>query len=120
MSIVAIVKFERQKTINVNVYGYDDMKKDEDGEGEFEVYPLRISKITEARHVDFLFLVNTGKQQHYCWIWSLSRLLTSQVTDHKELVYFFVTSLGRTSGTNTWNIAAKRMQSEWRCQKDSS
>ena len=72
VSLKAIDKFERQNTgINVNVYGYEGAKKDEDGEQELEVYPLRISKNTGARHVDLLFLTNTSKQ-HYCWIKSIS------------------------------------------------
>jgi len=47
-----ITMFERRNNVSVNVYGID-----EDGKGENEVYPLRISeKIIENRHFDLLYL----------------------------------------------------------------
>ena len=51
------------------------------------VYPLRISKNTGARHVDLMLLAN-AETQHYCYIKSLSRLLTAQVADHDGEAYF--------------------------------
>ena len=88
VSLKAIDRFEKQNvTINVNVFGFDGVKKGEDGEEDLQVYPLRISKNTGSTHVDLLFLTCEGKQ-HYCWIKSLSRLLTSQVTGHNGEAYF--------------------------------
>ena len=81
VSLRAIDKFERQNpTINVNVFGFD-------GEEDLQLYPLRISKNTGSIHVDLLFLKSESKQ-HYCWIRSLSRLLTSQVTEHGHELFF--------------------------------
>ena len=88
MSLKAIDKFERRNAdLNINVFGYDGLQKEEDGEEDLQIFPPRIFKNTGTRHVDLLFLTSDSKQ-HYCWIKSLSRLLTSQVTGHKELVYF--------------------------------
>ena len=81
VSLKAIDRFERLNgDINVNVFGYDGAKD----EG---VYPLRISRNTGLRHVDLMFLTN-AETQHYCWVKSLSRLLTAQVTEHDGEAYF--------------------------------
>ncbi|VDI33807.1 Hypothetical predicted protein [Mytilus galloprovincialis] len=88
VSLKAIDKFERQNpNLNINVFGYDGVKKGEDEEEDLQVYPLRISENTGEKHVDLMFITHNDKQ-HYCWIKSLSRLLTSQVTGNKESVYF--------------------------------
>lgn len=63
------------------------------------MYPLRISKNTGTTHVDLMFLMNATKQ-YYCCIRSISRLLTSQVTHHKESVYFCQRCLGDFSRRN--------------------
>lgn len=66
VSLKAIDKFERQNTdLNINVFGFDGVKKGEDEEEDLQIYPLRISKNTGSRHVDLLFLTNESKQ-HYC------------------------------------------------------
>jgi len=67
-----IDKFEKQNSkILVNVLGYE----------EKNVHPLRISEMTEReRKVNLLLL--EGK--HYVLINDLSRLLTSQMTNHTE------------------------------------
>ena len=88
VSLQVIDKFERQNpTINVNVYGFDGVKKGEDEEEDLQIYPLRISKNTGPTHVDLLFLACEGKQ-HYCWIKSLSRLLGSQISEHGHELFF--------------------------------
>ncbi|XP_063419676.1 uncharacterized protein LOC134704824 [Mytilus trossulus] len=88
VSLRAIDKFERQNSaINVNVYGFDGVKKGEDEEEDLQIYPLRISKNTGPTHVDLLFLTREGKQ-HYCWIKSLSRLLSSQISERGHELFF--------------------------------
>ena len=67
-----IDKFEKQNPkISVNVLGYE----------EKDIHPLRISEMTEReREANLLFL----EDKHYVLINDLSRLLTSQMTNHEE------------------------------------
>jgi len=71
-----IDKFEKQNPkISVNVLGYE----------EKNIHPLRISEMTEReREVNLLFL----EDKHYVLINDLSRLLTSQMTNHEEKTFF--------------------------------
>ncbi|VDI81882.1 Hypothetical predicted protein [Mytilus galloprovincialis] len=88
VSLGAIDKFERQNpTINVNVFGFDGVKRGEDEEEDLQIYPLRISKNTGSIHADLLFLTGESKQ-HYCWIKNLSRLLSSQISEHGHELFF--------------------------------
>ncbi|CAG2239741.1 unnamed protein product [Mytilus edulis] len=82
----AIDKFEtRNANLNINIFGFDGVNEDE--EEDLQLYTLRISKNNGAQHVDVLFLTGTDKQ-HYCWINSISRLLSSQVTEHGHDILF--------------------------------
>lgn len=88
MSLKAIDKFDRWNAdLNINVFGYDGLKKGEDGEEDLQIYPLMISKNTGAQHVDLLFLTSDSKHR-YCWSKSLSRLLSSQVTELGHELFF--------------------------------
>lgn len=121
VSINAIDKFERRNAdLNINVFGYDGLKKDEDGEEDLQIYPQRISKNTGAQHVDLLFLTSDSKQ-HYCWIMSLSRLLSSQVPEHGHALFFCRRCLCHFSRQdivdNHMEYCGKRMRSESRCRK---
>ena len=71
-----IDKFEKQNPkIPVNVLGYE----------EKNIHPLRISEMTEReREVNLLLL----QDKHYVLINDLSRLLTSQMTNHTEKKVF--------------------------------
>ena len=62
--------------ISVNVCGYED-----------GFYPFRISKTKREKNIDLL-LISFGEKQHYTVIKSLSRLLSSQVTNHDGSVEF--------------------------------
>ena len=62
--------------ISVTVCGYED-----------GFYPLRISKPKREKNIDLL-LISDGEKQHYTVIKSLSRLLSSQVTNHDGSVDF--------------------------------
>ena len=69
-----IVIFEKlNPQISINVFGFEDRV----------VYPLRLSK-SESEQTINLLLISDGEKQHYCLIKSLSRLLSSQVSGHKE------------------------------------
>ena len=78
-----IVIFEKfNPAISINVSGF-----------EGDVYPLRLSKSksersererSESEQTINLLLISDGEKQHYCLIKSLSRLLSSQVSGHKE------------------------------------
>ena len=69
-----IVIFEKfNPSISINVFGLEDRV----------VYPLRLSKSKSEQTINLL-LISDGEKQHYCLIKSLSRLLSSQVSGHKE------------------------------------
>ena len=68
VSLKQIDTFERQNNYAINVYGF-----------EGEVYPLRISRKQSEETIDLLLLSN-DEGSHYCWIKSMSRLLSSQVS----------------------------------------
>ena len=70
--IVIFEKFNPQ--ISINVFGFEDRV----------VYPLRLSKRSEREQTINLLLISDGEKQHYCLIKSLSRLLSSQISSHKE------------------------------------
>ena len=77
-----IVIFEKfNPSISINVFGF-----------EGDVYPLRLSKTKRTQIVNLL-LIFDGEQQHYCLIKSLSRLLSSQVSGHKESKSFCLNCL---------------------------
>ena len=66
-----IVIFEKfNPSISINVFGF-----------EGDVYPLRLSKSKSEQTINLL-LISDGEKQHYCLIKSLSRLLSSQLTNH--------------------------------------
>ena len=68
-----IVIFEKfNPSISINVFGF-----------EGDVYPLRLSKSKSEQTINLL-LISDGEKQHYCLVKSLSRLLSSQVSGHKE------------------------------------
>jgi len=71
-----IDKFKKQNPkISVNVLGYE----------EKNLHPLQISEMTEReREVNLLLL----EDKHYVLLNDLSRLLTSQMTNHEEKTFF--------------------------------
>ena len=87
-----IVIFEKfNPSISINVFGF-----------EGDVYPLRLSKTksersererSESEQIVNLLLISDGEKQHYCLIKSLSRLLSSQVSGHKESKSFCLNCL---------------------------
>ena len=77
-----IVVFEQlNPQISINVFGFEGV-----------VYPLRLSKSKNEQTINLL-LISDGEKQHYCLIKSLSRLLSSQVSGHKESNVFCLNCL---------------------------
>ena len=72
MSLENIGKFENLNNLAINVFGW-----------EKEVYPLRISKIKNKTKINLLYL-KTKEKNHFCWIKNLDKLLSTQVSKHKE------------------------------------
>ena len=66
-------KFEKQNpTISITVFGYEGKS----------VYPLRTSNCNDRQHNIILMLIEEGGVKHYCLVKDLSRLLSSQVSNH--------------------------------------
>ena len=77
-----IIIFEKlNPQISINVFGFEGV-----------VYPLQLSKTKRTQIVNLL-LISDGEKQHYCLIKSLSRLLSSQVSGHKESKSFCLNCL---------------------------
>ncbi|XP_073979961.1 uncharacterized protein [Rhodnius prolixus] len=69
-----ILRFEKDNNVSVNVYSLTEKEK--------QVFPLMVSSnLAAVEHFDLLFLrdLNTS---HYCLIQNLSRLISSQLSDH--------------------------------------
>ena len=101
VSLKDINRFEKQNPeISISVLGYS---KDE------RIYPLRISKFTkmkkedERKHNIVLLLIKNGDNSHYCLINNLSRLLTSQVNNHKSKLYYCLNCLNGYDDTEKLN-----------------
>ena len=78
-----IVIFEKfNPSISINVFGFEDRV----------VYPLRLSKSKSEQTINVL-LISDGEKQHYCLIKSLSRLLSSQLTNHDHANSFCLNCL---------------------------
>ena len=79
VSLKDIDKFEnRNPSISITVLGY---------EGKL-VYPLRNSNNTNREHDVILILIEEEGVNHYCLVKNVSRLLSSQVSNHKEKHHF--------------------------------
>ena len=79
VSLKDIDKFEKQNpTISITVFGYK----------EKGVHPLRNSDNMDREHKIRLMLIEKDGVQHYCLVKNVSRLLSSQVSKHKEKSYF--------------------------------
>ena len=79
VSLKDIDKFEKQNpTIFITVLGYK----------EKGFHPLRNSDNMDREHKIRLMLIEKDGVQHYCLVKNVSRLLSSQVSKHKEKSYF--------------------------------
>lgn len=86
-----IHKFEEKNpSISINVYMFDEHKS--------TIYPVRLTNgMYKENHIHLLLLSQVSgetidgdiiRHSHYCWIKSLSRLLSSQVSKTKRAQYF--------------------------------
>ena len=77
VSLKDITKLKNQNpTISVTVLGYNDREK---------VHPLRNSEyVFDRKHVVVLMLIEKDGVKHYFLVKSLSRLLSTEVSKHKE------------------------------------
>ena len=79
VSLKDLNKFEKQNTnISITVYGYEGKS----------VYPLRNSDNTDREYKIRLILIEQNGVKHYCLVKNQSRLLSSQVSNHREKHYF--------------------------------
>ena len=79
VSLKDINKFEKQNpTISITVFGYEGKS----------VYPLRNSDCNVREHNIILMLIEEGGVKHYCLVKDLSRLLSSQVSNHNGEHHF--------------------------------
>ena len=79
VSLKDIDKFERQNpSISITVLGYEGKS----------VCSYRNSNNTNREHNVILILIEEEGVNHYCLVKNLSRLLSSQVSKHKEKHYF--------------------------------
>ena len=75
-----IKKFESlNSNIPISVLGYNE---------EDKVYPLRNSDNMNREHEIVLMLIEKDGVKHYCLVKNVSRLLSSQVSNHKEKYHF--------------------------------
>ncbi|XP_065639501.1 uncharacterized protein LOC136072267 [Hydra vulgaris] len=79
VSLQQITQFEKNnQDISVNVFGYEKLS----------VYPLHISKNKNRQHQIDLLLISNDDTNHYCLINNLSRLLSSQISEHNGKKHF--------------------------------
>ena len=70
-----IDRFESQNpNISISVFGYNQDER---------VYPLKISNFTGCEHDITLMLIKDGENSHYCLINNMSKLLSTQINNHK-------------------------------------
>lgn len=82
----AIAKFEEMNAVSVNVFGIDNVFKDQKMVTEI-VGPLYFTKARKNTHVNLLLLTDNYGKNHYCLITDLSRLVSSQKSKHHGRLY---------------------------------
>ncbi|GFY57221.1 c2H2-type domain-containing protein [Trichonephila inaurata madagascariensis] len=68
-----VKNFSKMNDIGINIYSFEE---------DLKIFPLLISDIVCEKHID-LFYVKTGEFGHYCFIKSLSRLVSKQLSKHQ-------------------------------------
>ena len=81
VSLKDIDKFEKQNpTISITVFSYNEKNK---------VFPLRVSEYVYTREVNIvLMLIEKNGVKHYTWVKNISRLLSTQVSNHNGKHHF--------------------------------
>ena len=71
-----IPKFETQNDVFINIFGYE----------KNEIFPVHITTHRFERQVNLL-MISDNRNNHYCWIKDLSRLLGDQHTNTRRYHY---------------------------------
>ena len=74
VKIDQISKFERQNSISINIFGYE----------EKNIFPRYLSPEKYEKHIDLL-LFSRGSVNHYCLIKDLDKFLSSQSKHHGQM-----------------------------------
>ena len=79
MQIKDVKKIEKQNSINISIFGYEDRK----------IYPIRISEEKYDDHMDLLYIEETkdDTKSHYVLIYNFNRLMFN-FSKHKETKHF--------------------------------
>ncbi|XP_025268460.1 uncharacterized protein LOC112639278, partial [Camponotus floridanus] len=72
-----IKKFELANSISINVYGIESEN----------IVPLRLTEQKRDKHVNLLYVEDGNNVGHFAWIKNLSRLVSSQLSKHKNHKY---------------------------------
>jgi len=77
MTLKDITKFERLNRVSVNVYTIEEQK----------VLPIRLTDDKKEKHVNLLYVQDPRDDNvgHFAWIKNLSRLVSSQLSKHKNV-----------------------------------
>jgi hypothetical protein len=91
VSLKDIAKFEELNKVSINVYGLEQIYKN--GRSIYEVIgPLHFCKVRYDMHINLLLLSTRDDENnvknHYCYISDLSRLVSSQISNHEHKKYF--------------------------------
>lgn len=73
-----IPEFEKQNKVSINVYGLNEYFKD--GVMNYDIITMYICRQKEEKHINLLLISDDLGNSHYCWIKSLSRLLSAQAS----------------------------------------
>ncbi|GFW57238.1 uncharacterized protein TNCV_541521 [Trichonephila clavipes] len=72
-----VKKFSKMNDIGINIYSFEEYLK---------IFPLLISDIVCEKHIDLPYVKN-GEFGHDCFIKSLSRLVSKQVSKHQHKTF---------------------------------
>lgn len=82
-----ISKFESQNNLSINVYGLENIFTN--GKMHCQIVgPLHYSLNKRDLHINLLLIDDSEGNTHYCYIKNLSRLVSSQLSNHKHSVFF--------------------------------
>ncbi|GFW62179.1 uncharacterized protein TNCV_1686101 [Trichonephila clavipes] len=70
-------RFEKLNNVSVKIYSYESK----------DIYPLRITAIKADKHINLLYVKNKDRNNHYCWIKYLSKLISCQLSNHNGRRY---------------------------------
>ncbi|GFU00864.1 c2H2-type domain-containing protein, partial [Nephila pilipes] len=72
-----VKKFSKMNGKGINIYSFEE---------DLKIFPLLISDIVCEKHIDLLYIKNNDLG-HYCFIKSLSRLVSKQLSKHQHKTY---------------------------------